>query len=93
MVGGMVKLSMLKDADGARVTDYEFVPTITQKEGYTTNETAYKLSDYTDELAARSTVGQSDGGRGTTRQWYVDFCQEVLGEAFDTDTMSVHGTL
>ena len=93
MVGGMVKLTMVKDDDGARVTDYEFAPTVTQKEGYSTNMSAYKLADYTDELAARSTVGQSDGGRGMTRQWYVDFCSEVLGEAFDLETMSIHGTL
>ena len=92
MVGGMVKLDMVKDANGARVAAYEFMPTITQKEPYSTNMCAYKLSDYTDELAARSTVS-SWAGEGGTLGWYLDYCSMVLGDAFDWDTRSVHGTL
>jgi hypothetical protein len=93
MVGGMVKLDLVKDADGARVEAYEFVPTVTQHERGTTNMCAYKLSDYTDELAARSGVSAVDGGRGSTKAWYVEFCAEVLGASFDRDTLSVHGTM
>lgn len=92
MVGGMVKLTMVKDAAGARVSDYAFIPTVTQKEPYTNGMAAYKLSDYTDELAEQSTVSQM-AGEGATRQWYVDYCADVLGDAFDLDTLSVHGTL
>ena len=93
MVGGMVKLDLVKDVDGARVEAYEFVPTVTQHERGTTNMCAYKLSDYTDELAARSGVSAVDGGRGSTKAWYVEFCAEVLGASFDRDTLSVHGTM
>ena len=92
MVGGMVKLNLVKDRVGARVDTYEFMPTVTQKEPYTTNMCAYKLSDYTDELAARSTVS-SWAGEGGTLGWYLDYCSMVLGDAFDWDTRSVHGTL
>lgn len=92
MVGGMVKLDMVKDANGARIERYEFIPTITQKEPWTTNMSAYKLSDYNDELAAQSVVS-SWAGEGGTLGWYLDFCSNVLGDAFDWDTLSVHGSL
>ena len=87
MVGGMVKVAFERDDTGTYVGDYAFIPTITQRE-MDRNLCAYKLSDYTDELAARSTaVG------GGTRAWYVDYCASVLGGAFDYDTLSVHGRL
>lgn len=93
MVGGMVKLSLVKDGDGARVESYEFIPTITQRVLDWRGICAYKLSDYTDQLAAESSVSAVDGGNGATRQWYVDYCASVLGEGFDTETLSVHGEL
>lgn len=93
MVGGMVKLSLVKDGDGARVESYEFIPTVTQRVLDWHGICAYKLSDYTDELAAASSVSAVDGGNGATRQWYVDYCANVLGEGFDTETLSVHGKL
>lgn len=93
MVGGMAKLSLVKDGEGARVDTYEFIPTITQRDLGWHGICAYKLSDYTDELAAESSVSAVDGGNGSTRQWYVDYCANVLGEGFDTETLSVHGKL
>lgn len=92
MVGGMVKLDFVKDEAGARLASYEFIPTITQREPYSPNLRGYKLCDYTDELAARNTV-QETAGEGGTRGWYINYCAQVLGEAFDYDTLSVHGTL
>lgn len=92
MVGGMVNLDIVKDAEGARVAAYEFVPTVTQKEPWTTNMSAYKLMDYTDELAAQSVVS-SWAGEGGNREWYLDFCSDVLGDAFDRDACKVRGTL
>lgn len=93
MVGGMAKVRFVKDDEGARVREYSFTPTITQREGYTTNMTAYRLADYTDELAAASTINATDPGEGATAGWYRDYCARVLGEAFDWDTLTVHGTL
>ena len=92
MLGGMAKVDFVKDDDGARVTSYEFIPTVTQKEPYTTNMTTYKLPDYNDDLAAQSTVS-SWAGEGGTAGWYYDYCAGVLGDAFDWDTATVHGSL
>ena len=92
MVGGMVKLDFVKDEAGARLASYEFITTITQSEPYSPNLRGYKLSDYTDELAARNTVRET-AGEGGTRGGYIDYCAQVLGEAFDYDTLSVHGTM
>ena len=93
MVGGMVKLTLAKDDSGARVSAYEFVPTVTHRVPSSRAMSAYKLEDYTDDLAAENTVWQIDEGRGSSVGWYVDYCAEVLGEAFDYDTLSVHGEL
>ncbi|MDI9590727.1 MAG: CapA family protein [Acidobacteriota bacterium] len=93
MVGGMVRIDFVKDARGARVGEYAFIPTVTQREGGTAGITAYKLADYTDELAARSPISSIDGGNGATAAWYADYCAQVLGDAFDRETASVHGSL
>ena len=93
MVGGMVKVDFVKDANGTHVGEWSFTPTITQREGYTTNMSAYKIHDYTDELAAQSTIGATDPGAGGSVGWYTDYCAGVLGDAFDWDTLTVHGDL
>ena len=93
MVGGMAKVHFVKDADGCRVGEWSFTPTVTQREGYSTNLTAYLLRDYTDELAAASSINATDPGNGGTAGWYRDYCASVLGDAFDWDTLSVHGSL
>lgn len=93
MVGGMVKLTFAKDDSGTHVSAYEFVPTVTHRMPSSRAMSAYKLKDYTDDLAAENTVWQIDGGNGSSVAWYIDYCAEVLGEAFDRDTLSVHGEL
>ncbi len=93
MVGGMVKVSFVKTGDEAHVGAYEFIPVINQRQPNTLAQTAYKLSDYTDELAAASDISLIDGGNGSTLAWYQNYCAGVLGESFDWNTMSVHGTV
>ena len=93
MVGGMAKVTFTRDGHGLRVSAYEFIPIITQREPYSTNMSAYKIGDYTDELAAASSVSAIDGGNGSTASWYVDYCSDVLGPSFDLDTLSIHGSL
>ena len=93
VVGGMATVDFVKDDDGARVEAYEFMPVICQRMPNSPELTAYKLPDYTDELAAASSIRETDPASGYSKQWYIDFCAEVLGEAFDRDTLSVHGEL
>lgn len=93
MVGGMAKVSFVKEGENAHVGAYEFIPVINQRQPNTLAQTAYKLRDYTDELAAASDIQYIDGGNGSTLGWYQDYCAGVLGDAFDRDTMSVHGTV
>ena len=93
MVGGMAKLTFTKDAEGARLSSYEFVPTVTLCQPYSRAMCAYKLPDFSDERAAQSNISSIDKGNGATQQWYVDYCAQVLGDSFDFDTLSVHGEL
>ena len=82
----------MRDASGTHVGAYELVPTVTQR-ARDTAMTAYRLDAYTDELAAASSVTLTDPGNGGSVAWYVDYCASVLGEAFDRQTLSVHGSL
>ena len=91
MIGLCVKLSMVEDGDGARITAYEALPTVTHRD-YGTNFSGYLLRDYTDDLAAANQIVQVDP-EGFSVQWCQDYCARVLGEAYDTETRSVHGTL
>lgn len=93
MVGGMATVEFVKDTQGVRVGEYEFMPLVTQREPYGTNMTTYKLCDYTDELAATSSIRELDPNEGYSKEWYVDYCATVLGDSFDRETESVHGSL
>lgn len=84
MIGGMAELTLVKDADGCRVEGYSLTPVITQY-SIDTELTAYKLADYTEELAARNGIRRVAGSDTFTRAWCVDFCADVLGEGFDRE--------
>ena len=84
-VGGMARVVMAKDGDGAQVERYELLPTVTHMErgeAFTT----YKLADYTDELAAVNPAGIG-------RQACEDLCTQVLGDAYDEKASVLAGTL
>lgn len=84
-VGGMARVVMAKDGDGAQVERYELWPTVTHQqrgEAFTT----YKLADYTDELAAVNPAGIG-------RRACEDLCTQVLGDAYDEKASVLAGTL
>ena len=80
LIGGVAKVTLEKKADGTcGVTGCTFVPTVTHK-GIGANMTTYLLRDYTDELAA------SSYNPNLTPEYATQFCAEVLGSEFDTET-------
>ena len=90
MVGGMAKCRLVKDADGVHVESYGLWPTVTHR-APGTSFAAYKLCDYTEELAGANEIRSLDGR--FTREWCVGFCREVLGEGFDESSCSLEATL
>lgn len=84
-VGGLAEVTLVKDAEGARVADYELWPTVTHMAAGT-SYTTYKLADYTDELAAQNRAG-------ITRQGCEDLCASVLGSSYDATESVLRGTV
>lgn len=56
MIGGMAKLTLVKDGNNAYVDSYSIEPLVTHKLFGYKLITTYKLSDYTDELAAQNAI-------------------------------------
>lgn len=58
MLGGMARLTFVKDENGARVQDWELVPTMTfgSEDSGKWEFCGMRLTDYTDEMAARHFV-------------------------------------
>ncbi|MGI6755070.1 MAG: CapA family protein [Atopobiaceae bacterium] len=84
LVGGMATLVLKKDRRGAWVDTCSFLPVVCHK-GSGSTFTTYLLKDYTDELA-QTNIGAFTNNSSATREWAKDFCQEVLGEAFNPET-------
>ncbi len=56
MIGGMAKLTLVKDGNNAYVESYSIEPLVTQKLFGYKLITTYKLSDYTNELAMQNAI-------------------------------------
>ncbi|SEH37178.1 MULTISPECIES: CapA family protein [Atopobiaceae] len=81
-VGGLARVVLHKDADGAcRVASYELRPLVTHR-GRGTSMTTYLLSDYTDDLAASA-------GSICTPEWVRDYVASVLGDGYDREACAL----
>lgn len=56
MIGGMAKLTLVKDGNNAYIESYSIEPLVTQKLFGYKLITTYKLSDYTAELASQNAI-------------------------------------
>lgn len=85
MLGGMASLTITKDADGTRVTDYALEPTMTWIKQGQQGKLFYgmRLRDYTDEMAAIHTVDSC----GVETMWELYY--DIVG---DTPQAQVPGT-
>lgn len=96
LIGGIAKAVLVKDANGARVSEATFTPIVAHRAytissngindessepSYNADLTTYKLSDYTDALAETNAWRPEDSR--PSHSWCVEFCSEVLGSAFD----------
>ena len=96
LIGGIAKAVLVKDANGARVSEATFTPIVAHRAytissngindessepSYNPDLTTYKLSDYTDEVAETNAWRPEDSR--PSHSWCVEFCSDVLGSAFD----------
>lgn len=90
MIGGMATVVLSKHKAGAAsdtisVKSYTLTPVICQRNvGH--DMTVYKLSDYTDELAAANGINTVDKNVLFTREWCLDYCESVLGPSFNRES-------
>ena len=56
MLGGMAKLTLIKDRRGCRIGSYTLIPIINHVSSHRKTFTVYKLSDYTEALAAKHDI-------------------------------------
>ena len=90
MVGGMANVSLYKDKDGnCYVKNYSYTPIVTQKLFGTGLITSYKLSDYTDALAAENRIRNDTNGSDFSLSYINDLCRTVFGELYNEETNSV----
>lgn len=77
MIGGMAKVTVAKKETGeVYIKDYGVEPLVTQLLYGTQEITTYKLSDYTEELAAQNKILEKDS------VFSLEFCKELCEEVF-----------
>lgn len=90
MVGGMAKVSLVKEPDGTCYIDnYTYIPVVTHYVNGT-DFCAYKLKDYTDELAAANGIKRYAGCSDFSLKYIENLCTQVLGEMYNTKTHQLY---
>ncbi|MBQ7535346.1 MAG: CapA family protein [Stomatobaculum sp.] len=67
ILGGLADVTITKDQEGTRITDWDFIPTVTHFCG--PDVRAFLLKDYPEELAAVNHVNYSDAPLTTEKLW------------------------
>ena len=77
MIGGMAKVTVAKSEDGsAYIKTYDVEPLVTQLLYGPQEITTYKLSDYTEELAAENRILEKDS------VFNLQFCEELCKDIY-----------
>ena len=85
VTGGMARVTLVKDADGCHIANYDLVPVVSHQEAGYGGYTTYPLSQYSDELAARGKE------QVPSKQAIHDHLRMVFGDAYDAENCIVHG--
>ncbi len=95
MLGGMAKVSLVKKGtdNSCYIKDYSYTPIVTQKLFGQGLITAYKLYDYTEDLAAANAIRNDSGNADFSLSYCQELCKLVFGDAYDETTSTVHEVL
>ncbi len=85
MLGGMAKLTLQKTGSTCKITEYSMTPTVTHR-AWDTSMGVYKLSDYTDDLAAKNAIRNASGCSDFSVQYCRDLAAQILGDKFNSET-------
>lgn len=79
MVGGMAEITIGQtDSGEVEILEYGVEPLVSHVEDGAEGVTVYKLSDYTEELAARNEIRNQDAS--FSLEYCKELCQEIWGE-------------
>lgn len=81
MLGAMAKVELTKSADGqVSISSYGVEPLVTHRSLLKSEMTTYKLSEYTEELAASNRIMQDDSTFSISM--LQDLCRQVFGDLY-----------
>ncbi len=84
-IGGMAKITLIKDKDGCRVGKYSLTPIVSHREFGYEAYSSYKLADYTDVLADRNNIKTVNGFNEFSVKYVSDLCSYILGNDFHAE--------
>ena len=84
-IGGMAKITLVKDKNGFSISKYSLIPIVTHREFGYGRYSSYKLSDYTDNLANRNNIKTVNGFNKFSVRYISDLCSYILGDDFHAD--------
>lgn len=85
MIGGLARVTIDFVGGNVKVAQARMTPLVTHKI-YGPGLTTYKVSDYTEDLAAQNAIRNDAGCGNFSRAWCVDFCADRLGDGFDAES-------
>ena len=77
MVGGMAQITVGMENGEAFIVDYDVTPLVCHVSEGINGVTVYRLSDYTDALAAENAIVQQDGA------FSKEYCEALCGEVWE----------
>ena len=93
LLGGVPELTLRKDKDGNCSIESAQMKVVVTHIGMGEDMTVYPLTDWTDELAATNyldtEMNPNTDNTTLTPAWAKQFCTEVLGSDFDTQTCTL----
>lgn len=90
MIGGMAKLTLVKDKNGCYVKKYNLTPIVTHKLFGPKLITSYKLQDYNDSLASSNAIRNDAGCSDFNMEYIHSLCEQILGEQYDRNTSQLN---
>lgn len=93
MIGGMAKMTLVKDETGCYVKNYNLTPVITQKLFGQKAITTYKLSDYTESLASGNAIRNDSGCSDFSLSYCQTLVKQILGDDYDESTSELNVSL
>lgn len=93
MIGGMAKMTLVKDETGCYVKSYNLTPVITHKLFGQKAIATYKICDYTESLASGNAIRRDSGCSDFSLSYCQTLIKQILGDNYDESTGELNVSL